>query len=77
MLVIYQDVVVGVYGVNIWLIRLADKCLFCSSNDLPETFNSLASPYCTFQVIVCTNKFYEGQLTPLVVFVGNEYNYTV
>ena len=44
MLVIYHDVVVSVYGVDIWLIGLADKRLFCTSDDLLETFNFPASP---------------------------------
>ena len=46
-LVIYQDVIISVHRVNI-LIGLADKRLFCTSDDLLETFNSPASPYCTF-----------------------------
>ena len=46
-LVIYQDIIISVHGVNI-LIGLADKRLFCTSDDLLETFNSPASPYCTF-----------------------------
>ena len=46
-LVIYQDVFISVHGVNV-LIGFVDRRLFCSSDDLIETFDSPASPYCTF-----------------------------
>ena len=50
MLVIYQDIIVSVHGLNIF-IGFADRRLFCTSEDLVETYNSPASPYCTFSGI--------------------------
>ena len=46
MLIIYQDVSVSVHGVCV-LIGLADRRLFCTSDDLVETFYSPASTFCT------------------------------
>ena len=47
MLVLYQDIIVSLHGVSV-LVGFADRHLFCTSEDLIETFNSSASPYCTF-----------------------------
>ena len=46
-LVLYQDIIVCVHGINV-LIGFADRKLFCSSEDLAETlYSATASPYCT------------------------------
>ena len=46
-LVVYQDMFISVHAINV-LIRFVDRRQFCSSDDLLETFNSPASPYCTY-----------------------------
>ena len=45
-LVLYQNVIVSIHGVNV-LIGFANRRLFCTSDDLVESINSGASPYCT------------------------------
>ena len=45
-LVLYQDIIVSIHGINI-LTGFVDRQLFCTSEDLVETYKSTASPYCT------------------------------
>ena len=45
-LILYQDIIVSIHGVNV-LIGFMDRRLFCTSEDLVETYMSSASPYCT------------------------------
>ena len=45
-LVLYQDIIVSIHGVNV-LIGFTSRQLFCTSDDLVETYNSKAGPYCT------------------------------
>ena len=44
-LILYQDIIVSLHGVNV-LIGFADRRLYCTSEDLIESFDSTASPYC-------------------------------
>ena len=46
-LVLYQDIFLTLHGITT-LIGFIDRRLFCTSDDLLETFNSSASPFCTF-----------------------------
>ena len=46
-LIIYQDVTVSIYG-TVVIIGFADRQLFCTSDDLIESYSSKASPFCTF-----------------------------
>ena len=46
MLVLYQDIIVSIHGINV-LTGFVDRRLFCTSEDLVETYMSPASPYCT------------------------------
>ena len=46
MLILYQDIIVSLHGVYV-LIGFADRRLYCTSEDLIESFDSTASPYCT------------------------------
>ena len=45
-LILYQDIIVSIHGINV-LTGFVDRRLFCTSEDLVETFTSPASPYCT------------------------------
>lgn len=45
-LVLYQDILVSVHGVNIF-VGFSDRQLFCTSDDLVEAYRSSPSPYCT------------------------------
>ena len=44
-LILYQDILVSVHGVNI-LIGYMDRRLFCPGDNLVEAYESPASPYC-------------------------------
>ena len=46
-LIIYQDVIVSIYGLVV-IIGFADRQLFCSSDDVIESYFSEASSFCTF-----------------------------
>lgn len=46
MLIIYQDVIMSVHGIFV-LIGFMDRRLFCSSEDLTESYQNPASPFCT------------------------------
>ena len=45
-LILYQDMIVSIHGINV-LIGFIDRRLFCTSEDLVETYMSSASPFCT------------------------------
>jgi hypothetical protein len=45
-LILYQDIIVSIHGINV-LIGFIDRRLFCTSEDLVETYLSPASPFCT------------------------------
>ena len=45
-LILYQDIIVSIHGINV-LTGFFDRRLFCTSEDLVETYKSPASPYCT------------------------------
>ena len=46
-LIIYQDVIISICG-TVVIIGFADRQLFCTSDDLIESYSSKASPFCTF-----------------------------
>ena len=72
-LVVYQDIFISVHGVNV-LIGFVDRHLFCSSDDLLETFNSPASPYCTFSgIYVLKANSSNCHLVVVAWNFGNEY----
>ena len=50
-LILYQDIVISVHGVNV-LIGFIERRLFCTSDDLIETLDSSASPFCTISGVL-------------------------
>lgn len=65
-LIIYQDVIISVHGVFLF-VGFTDRSLFCSSEDLIESYQNLASPFCTLSGNI--NFMYHGLICTIGIVV--------